>query len=147
MRETIIRIICCLMTLLLLIIESIFDIRKREINMKVLLIWFVLGSVIFIVSPERDWLLFVGGIAEGAALLLVSFATREGIGMGDGFILMCTGAFLGAKNNLIMFFVACLLCSVLSGILIAGKKAGRNTRIPFVPFLVPGFIVMCMAGI
>lgn len=147
MKEMLIQIIGCLLTALLLIIESTSDIKRKEINLKLLAVFFVAGIVLFLMSSKHNWLLFVGGIAEGAALLLVSYATREGIGLGDGFLLICTGALLGAKNNLIMFFVACFLCSIWSAILIFFKKAGRKTRIPFVPFLIPGFIVMCLAGL
>lgn len=136
-----------LMTAILLCIEGICDLKKREINLVIPAIFGVIGILMFCLSKDKNWIMFLGGAAEGLFVLVVSVITREGIGLGDALLLICTGILLGAENNLIMFLWACVFCSIISGILILCKKAGRKTRIPFVPFLIPGYLVMLLRGL
>lgn len=147
MTEILIQTVCFLLTAAMLVIESISDLKKREINIKILAMTFVVGIILFIISPNRNWMMLLGGIAEGVALIGISFVTREGIGVGDGLVLMCTGVLLGPGKNILMFFGACVICAVFSGILLITKHAGRETRIPFVPFLVAGLIFTIVAEI
>ncbi len=143
MTAMIIQVISCLITAILLIIESVSDLKRREVDMKFLIAAFAAAVLMFIVSPQRNYIMFFGGMAEGLLLVAASFALREGIGIGDGLTLICTGALLGAKDNMLMFFGACVICSVFSAVLLIFKRAGRKTKIPFVPFLIPGFLFTC----
>jgi prepilin signal peptidase PulO-like enzyme (type II secretory pathway) len=42
--------------------------------------------------------------------------------------------------------VACLALAVFSSVLLAMHRVGRNTRMPFVPFLTGAYIVLKMTG-
>ena len=67
--------------------------------------------------------------------------------MGDGILLASTGLMLGWKDNLIMFFFACLLSACVSVLILTLKKGDRETKIPFIPFMVPGFLISVLIAV
>jgi hypothetical protein len=56
------------------------------------------------------------------------------------------GLFLGWKNILTAFFIACLIAGVLGSILILLKKRERKDKIPFGPFLAIGILFSMFYG-
>ncbi len=82
---------------------------------------------------EAMWM--AGGMAVGLFSLLLSSATREQIGRGDGLVLLCTGCLLGFKGNMLLFMRALLLAAAAAALLLALGKAGKKTAFPFLPFL------------
>ena len=82
----------------------------------------------------------LAGMAVGVALMFLSWVSRAAIGMGDGLILGVTGVYLGFAENLELVLGALLMCSIFSAVRLICKKAGRKTRVPFVPFLFAAFL-------
>ncbi len=126
---------------ILLITEGIRDIRKNEVGI-VLPVLNALAAVVFIfVFKDMGIPGILIALAEGIFVIILSFLTKEGIGLGDGIILCSTGLMLGWKNNLIMFFIACFISALVSVMLMIITKADKKTKIPFVPFMIPAFLV------
>lgn len=96
-------------------------------------IGFVIGELFFRSLP-------------GTFLLVTSRISKNAIGAGDGLIVLITGWFLGAGAATEILFWS-LLCSAVFGIvLIMVRKASRKTEIPFIPFLLLGYLVRLGLG-
>lgn len=136
-----IRILRLGLVMLFLIFESVVDIKKREISITASVIISLIAVLLIVFAKDIHILSMVFGLSEGILLMILSHASKEQIGFGDGIILCATGLILGWKDNLTMFFFSCLICALFSICLMTIKKADKRTKIPFVPFMVPGFIL------
>ena len=127
--------------LIILILSSIEDIRKKEI-----LLWEIatcgfmsvaaMGFAIY--EGSFDILYILLSLLPGALMLLLSLITREGIGYGDGLIILAAGPAIGFDDLIMALMTAIVLSGLFSGILLIVKKAKRKTRIAFMPFLAAG---------
>ena len=77
----------------------------------------------------------------GGLLLVTAYVTKKA-GYGDGIVLLLLGMALGGDKSLLIFGLSLLLISVWSLILLVFHKAGRNTKIPYLPFLTAAFFVL-----
>lgn len=123
-----------------LIGSSIYDVRQRTIPLWLLgagSIWAVINCVFLVgqtgVLPALRAV--VTGILPGAALLLLGFLTEKKVGYGDGLLLVIMGILEGGKAVLFTFCIGLFLQSVPAVMLVIIKKADKQTKIPFVPFL------------
>jgi len=130
----------------LLFIEGVRDVNKKEVGLLIPAINAIAAVVMYFVFKDMSIGVLLMGLAEGMAIMVLSRLTGESVGFGDGVILCSTGMMLGWRYNLCMFFSACLICAVFGAILMMFKKADKKTRIPFVPFLIPGFILTVITG-
>ncbi|MDE5866818.1 MAG: prepilin peptidase [Lachnospiraceae bacterium] len=125
----------------LLCICSIFDIRKKELPLLVLIIGFLaaFGTRMWHICKGLET---VSGIAEsllpGVFFLLLGFCTREKVGYGDGLMLIILGLFLGFFRCFLILCVGLIFSSVFALILLIFRKVGRNSRLPLIPFLTIG---------
>ena len=126
----------------ILIVEGITDIKKHEIYINVLLIGLIVSGLVMVFEGNIQWMSIISGLTEGIVLAVMSLLTKGEIGMGDAFLCMVTGIILGGRYNMAMFLFAGILCSIFSAFLLMIKKAGKKTKIPFVPFLIPGYLLM-----
>ncbi|MDE7283697.1 MAG: prepilin peptidase [Lachnospiraceae bacterium] len=125
----------------LLFICSLFDIRKKELPLMILIAGFLaaLGIEMWCIWKGLET---VAGIAEsllpGIFFLLLSFCTREKVGYGDGLLLIILGLFLGFYRCFLVLCFGLIFSSVFALILLLFCKAGKNSRLPLVPFLTIG---------
>ena len=140
-----IRIMRLGIVMFLLLCEAAIDIKKKEISLLISLIVSMLAIALLIFSKDIKISSALVGLLEGFLLMGVSFFTKGQIGYGDGIILCATGLLLGWKDNLTMFFFSCLICAIFSLCLLTIKRADRKTKIPFVPFMVPGFLLTILS--
>ena len=85
------------------------------------------------IASDMLWTLFI-------TVVLVIFCL-------DGILLAACGLMLGGKDNLIMFFFACFSSAIVSALIMLIKKADKKTKIPFVPFMIPGFLIMVLLSL
>ena len=121
-------------------INSWIDIRKKQVSLLLIIIFAVCGTVWTIYSRRNvpEVLMCVG---TGFLFVLISILTEGAVGMGDGWLLMALGT--GAVPGRIFFniFLWELICSaVWSGIIMMGFCRKGSTEIPFVPFLLAGYL-------
>ncbi|MCR5156063.1 MAG: prepilin peptidase [Butyrivibrio sp.] len=129
-------------------IISFRDIKEKEIP-----VWLILccgalslGRVIFLLTKgtlEPAELLI--SLVPGALLLLAGYVTRGGVGYGDGLLALSIGPAVGAAALATGMCIAVMGSGLFSGVLLILRKAGRKTRIPFVPFMALGVGVMLFA--
>ena len=77
----------------------------------------------------------------------MSLLSKGGIGVGDGIVVLISGIYLGVQENCFLLLLALLVSSLYSGILWIVKKVDRKQKIPFIPFLLVGYIMRLVFGI
>ena len=131
-------------------ITAAIDLKKQEIPGLLIACCLALslGRMIFLLTKgtfePADALI---SLVPGIMLLFLSFITRQGVGYGDGLLLLSVGPAVGAVALVPGICVAVMVSGLFSGVLLALRKAGRKTRIPFVPFMTFGLGVLMLAPI
>lgn len=128
-----------LLTLLLagvmLMIAGIIDFIKKEISIRLILAIAavcVIGTLFNRNASLPDAAL---GMAIGILALAIAHITHEQIGRGDGIVIMFIGMLIGIRGCFVMICYAMMFMTFVSVALIMFKKAGRHTKIPFLPAL------------
>lgn len=125
---------------LLLVYLSYEDIRTHKISTRVLLAGFVMAIIFLIWGRELSVGEYLAGGTLGIIFIVLSMISTE-IGMGDGVLLMILGLMIGIRRLISVLFVALILCAIMAAVLCLLGKAKRKSRLPFVPFLLGGFLM------
>ena len=116
---------------------ALMDAKKRMLSGWVLAIGGVLailcaGCMLATRSLSFDALLF--GAIPGMLLLVLAVLTK-GIGIGDGIVLLEVSAFLLLERTVVAFVFSLMIMGTFSAILLLLKKARKELRLPYLPFL------------
>ena len=133
---------------LLLVPITLIDLDHRIIPNKLTLLGAVLAPVILaFTAPDAVPEHLIAGAAAGGFFLLVVFAYPRGMGMGDVKLAAVLGLFLG-REVVPALFVAFLVGTLVGAVIMArkGSAEGRQTAVPFGPFLALGAVVALFAG-
>ena len=125
-----------------LLIEGYRDLRQRNISMMAVWIVGVLGAILQFEGIKENGIEIAGGMIIGALILLLAKLTDEKIGYGDGWVLMISGLYLGFRYNMYLLLISLMLASFISIILLLTKKADKKTELPFVSFMLPGYLLL-----
>jgi len=128
---------------LFLVICTYFDMKTKMLPV-CLLVMGGLGVSISHIIQRENWWIYVMGILLGAAFLLVSKVTKEGLGYGDSILILLLGAFVGLWQVLLVLVIAFVSAAIFSSVVLVLKKMSRKKQIPFVPFLLLGYIGGCL---
>ena len=123
-------------------VAAVLDFRKRELPLIYIGAGFVTGAILHLVIGEPSALELLLGCLVGAIFLLIARISREAIGYGDGLMIIATGAFLGLIDNVLLMLCAVTLAALFSIGLLIMKKWKRKDEIPFIPFLLGGYVVL-----
>lgn len=133
-------------TILMLAVGSIWDIRDRQIPVKLLIIDIIAGAILMIINRKinwpDEWYLYMVGILIGIVILLAGYFSNGCIGMADGIMLAVIGGILGYQEMLFLLMNAVMAAAVCSIILIVLRKGNRKTAIPFFPFMLLGYLLV-----
>lgn len=134
----------CLLASALLAL-SVIDARTREIPPVFPVFILVLGALRLALDLPHWPLYVIGLFAVSLPLYLVALLSGgRALGGGDVKLMAACGLFLGWKNVLLGFFLACFLGSVLHLTLMALKKAGRSLAMG--PYLSAGVLLALLWG-
>lgn len=125
---------------LLLVWNAWQDCRKREIVPVSLCIFLAGGILVNMVYAYQTPGNIAGGLLIGAGMLLLSQLSRGAVGKGDGYLLCVAGLYLGMAETLALLLGGLLLCAAWALLLLALKRAEKNTDIPFIPFLLFAYL-------
>ena len=123
----------------LLAFNSWKDIRKKEVSLWTILMFAVIG-VIRSACVEGINVRRLAAIGIGGMVVVLSVLSKGEVGMGDGFLLMAMGTVLSAEQILGTLLIGLFCCCIWGIILLFLPKTGRKTEIPFVPFLLLGYV-------
>lgn len=129
---------------ILLGICAYYDLREQRIP--AVWIWTCIG----IQFMYRTYMIFEGRskisecvicILPGLIILIFSYMSRH-VGNGDGWLIIASGLCLQLKELLVALFCAFMAVGVFSTCCLIFTKKGKETRIPFVPFLFLGIVFL-----
>ena len=129
----------------LLGISTVIDIKTRKVSFKILVLYGALGMLNLVFFDGQNLYAALGGALIGIFVLGISKLTRGGIGMGDGFLIIVTGVFLGTWKNIELLLGSFFLAAIFSVFYLIVKKKNdkkeiRKKEIPLVPFLFLSFL-------
>lgn len=122
------------------VIVTLSDLTYMRIPNPILLFFlplFLLYVVFFSSAPWWDHAL--GGLLGGGIILL--FASKGGMGMGDVKLFALCGLVLGFSELILAFLIACLLGTIVGGILMLSGRVSRKQPIPFGPWIMAGTLI------
>lgn len=80
------------------------------------------------------------GMLPGILMLAVAYFTGKA-GYGDGITLMSLGMFTDYKTCIVIWGFSLLLMSLISVGMLCARRADKNTRLPYLPFLTAVYMV------
>ncbi len=128
-----------------LVIITVIDIQHQIIPDKITLpgIVFGLAAGSYLTGV---WDSLFGFLLGGGLFYLLAVLSRGGMGGGDIKFIAGAGALLGWQKVLLVIFSGAMLGSVIGLLLMAVKKKGRKSLIPFGPFLAAGTLIAIFFG-
>ncbi len=124
---------------------TITDIRKKEIPVAVVALSGLALLFYVIFGEKKQWMDILYSLMPGMLLLMLSYCTRESIGYGDGLVVLVIGICMGMGICIAAVTAGLIISAICAAALLALRKAGGKSRIPFVPFLSVGLGVVLIA--
>lgn len=134
------------MLLLGLAFASFEDIHTGRISLLTLIILMPAGLVLQLIDGKYELYELLLGSCLGGILLIISLLSKGSLGIGDSLIFVVSGVFLGLCNNLILLLISLGISAVASIILMITLKLKGKSRIPFLPFILSGYICLLLLG-
>ena len=126
------------------------DIREQKIQSKMLALYALIA--IITLAMTRDTITYESlidmmfSVAFGLVIYLLSYFSREGIGLADGMYFVINGLLLTLKENIVLFLTGLLVAFVIGIFLyyFGNERSRTEPRMPFLPCFIPailGYIV------
>lgn len=125
---------------IILIPACIQDIKEKSVSVLITSVGLGAGLIINLVLHTDKIPRLLLCIIPGLFLLACARITHEAIGYGDGLIMLAIGNIVGLVSSTKILFSALLIAGFYSIGLMAVKKVGKETVVPFVPFLLLGVL-------
>ncbi len=123
---------------------------KKELSIsRTFLIWSGIFAVLGrILTADRAISLLEWGLSLLPGIIFIGFGwlSKWQIGIGDGIIILIMGLWLGIRETVAVLLMGMFLCSIVCGGLLLVRKAGRKTKVPFVPFLWVAYLIGRVLG-
>ncbi len=125
-----------------LVLLAATDLEQRRLP-HLLLDPLIVGAAVFVpFNPAVDAISALIGAAIAVAFLgLLGIIVRGGVAVGDLYLVAPLGLMLGWEGVFVAIFLAALLSAATSLVLLASRRVGLKSYIPFGPFLVAGAVV------
>lgn len=133
---------CYLLLLALLVVLVATDLEQRRLPHIVLDPLLLLAVAFVPLNPAVDPLMAVIGALSAVAFLgAVALVVRGGLAVGDLYLVAPLGLMLGWPTVFSALFAAAFLAAGTSLVLLAMRRVGMRSYIPFGPFLVGGAVL------
>lgn len=133
----------------MLAVGSIWDIRRKKLPAGLLIINILAGGILIAANRDidwrKDWRFYLTGVFIGLLLLLIGRFCEGCIGTADGIMTAVIGGIIGYRDTLLLLMNAILAAAVFSILLIVIKKVKRGTVIPFLPFMLLGYLMILIS--
>jgi len=131
-----------LVLLAILVVLAATDIEQRRLPNLLLDPLIVLAALFIPFNPAvPPALAIIGGLSAAAVLVLLAVVVRGGLARGDLLLVLPIGFMLGFPVVFIAVFAAAFLASGASLVLLARRRVGMRSYIPFGPFLIGGTVL------
>lgn len=133
----------------ILFICTCTDIHSKKIYKKILGIYLLFSltgrCAEYLNGQNIDFLELATGVLPGCVCLFLFFLTRQGLGYGDSLLIALCGLAVGKSACWGIIFAAFFLAGIWGIIMWLLFHADRKREIPFVPFLMLGWIVQLLS--
>lgn len=131
---------------------SFMDIKKKSLPKTfMVMICSVSGLLMllgYLLSLNSINLMQAGiGAVIGVVVMAASFFSDGCIGMADAVLVFLTGLLFGYMGSIEMTMYAIFFAAIVSIILISLGKADRKSHIPFIPFMLLGYVLYSLRNI
>lgn len=123
------------------------DLRRHRIYHIVLFCYLGMALLGHLLGKTAGPAGVASGMLPGLFCLLVSWATRQGLGYGDSLLIVICGVSLGLRPCAAIAVTAFFLAGFWAALLLILRRGGRKKEIPFVPFLLLGLLICRTGGI
>ena len=130
-----------LSALLFLGVSGISDVRRKSIPAYLPILGVIIALIIEFYASDLKLKELLISLTPGIGFLIISFATSEKLGLGDGLTIISLGLLCGVWDTLTTLIYASLSSGVVALFLIAFKKKNRNYAMPYLPFLLCGLVL------
>jgi leader peptidase (prepilin peptidase)/N-methyltransferase len=126
----------------LLLVLTATDLEQRRLPHLLLDPLIAIGVLLVPINPGMDPVLaLIGAIAAVAFLGALALVVRGGLALGDLYLVAPIGLMLGWPATFTALFAAAFLSAATSLVLLATRRVGLRSYIPFGPFLVAGAVL------
>lgn len=136
-------------SLVVLIIGSAYDIKSYSLPMGLVLVGLsggLIGWIYAICVGAYSWWEVLFSLLPGGMFIGLAFLTGEEIGYGDGMLLLMLGGCVGGEATMSIGMSGLVVSFLMSVLLLVWRKADKRTRIPFVPCLLAGCLLIAAGG-
>lgn len=127
---------------------SLKDLKEKKVSLCRLVVFAGISFVLFGLriscasQTELSWICqdVLAGIIVGGVFLGISFLSRESIGYGDSWVIFLLGVQLGCEWLIELLWIAVAGLFFYAVWKWIKGEADKNTRIPFFPFLLAGYL-------
>ncbi len=123
-------------------IMSVEDIRKKGIKRLWLIGLGIVGLIFTIADAEALCVSFLLRFVPGVVFVLLAWATREQIGMGDALLILVMGWYLNAIELVDVCLLAFFIAGLVALVLLVVIRKSKKFELPMVPFIFAGYVVM-----
>ena len=127
---------------LYLIFLSVQDYRSKRIPLVLLISGIIFVPLFMLTEDKADIYRHVLGIIPGVAFVFLSLASRGQVGMADAVILVIMGACVSIGQIVGVIAVSLLAIAIFSMLMLLMRKLNRKSTLPFVPFLLLGYLMI-----
>lgn len=124
-------------------ILAVWDVRDRRVPAGSLMLGGLLlaGMAVWQCAyHEAAWRVPFMGAIPGVILLIAAKCTHM-VGYADGIVLAELGLYLGCRGSVLLLCISLVLAAVYSTLLLVRHRVSGRAEIPFLPFLLAGFII------
>lgn len=144
------------LSLLMLVTCSYTDIRRRQISVRVLIVFLILAAglmagacyfgdrdriiknvLLYELRPEN----VIFALLPGSILLVISVLTREAIGRGDVCVVGILGLMTGFDAVFVILFISMVACALCGLVFMVIKGKSKKDTLPYIPFLLGAYLV------
>lgn len=115
---------------------------KKEIQSVRVLCFGIGGILLHLWQRNQSLYSMLGGIAVGAAVIILSLVSGGIIGIGDGLVLCVAGIYIGGINTMRLLLTGLFLSSLYALVLLFMHRKRRKDTIPFIPFLLAAYLIL-----
>lgn len=130
----------CFVIVGVLMVCSYFDIKEKKVPLACILIGIAVTVIINMVGKDISLVASMIGATLGILLIIMSRLTKNALGMGDALLVLMIGLGTGIYQTALALFYGLFVTAVVSAVLLCMKRVKRKTEMPFVPFLLIGYV-------
>lgn len=127
-----------------LMVCAVTDLKEQKIFSVFCFANSVIALIIHLLMKDILWTNILFGMILGAAFYVISIFTKEAIGKGDAIVVFTLGCIIGIEQVIKVLILSFFSCSIFSVLGMITKKCRLKTRIPFVPFILLGELIVLL---